>query len=76
MANTCKAATNSGSMILNELRSPMILASNSINSAAMDKMLMGHLKGIRTLMKENVKLQIVVIENERLKNVAAKLEMS
>ena len=29
---------------------------------------------IRTLMKENVKLQIVVIENESLKKVVAKLE--
>ena len=80
MANTRKTAAKFGGMIDNEPRSPTNLDSN-----AMDKMLMSHLislqetinkqgEEIRMLMKENTKLQSVVIENESLKQVVAKLQ--
>ena len=63
----------------------MILDANVVNSATMEKMLMSHLislqetinkqiEEIRTLMKENAKIQIVVIENESLKKMVANLE--
>ena len=84
MANTCKAAAKSGSTNDNEPRSPTNLDFNAINSTTMEKMLMSHLislqetinklgEEIRALNKENAKLQIV-IENETLKKVVAKLE--
>ena len=73
------------SMNDNEARSLMILDINATNSPTIKKMIMSHLislqetinkqdKVIRTLMKENAKLQIVVIENESLKKMFAKLE--
>ena len=85
MANTRKAAAKSGSTIDNEPRSPTNLDFNAINSTTMEKMLMSHLislqetinkqgEEIRILMKENAKLQIVVIENEGLKKMVVKLE--
>ena len=78
MANTREAATKFGSMIDNEPRSPTNLDSNTI-----DKMLMSHLislqetinkmgEEIRTLTKENAKLQNVFMENESLKKVVIK----
>ena len=85
MTNTRKAAAKSGSTIDNEPRSPTNLDFNAINSTTMEKMFMSHLislqetinkqgEEIRILMKENAKLQIVVIENEGLKKMVAKLE--
>ena len=67
-------------MIDNEPRSPTNIDSNTI-----DKMLMSHLislqetinkmgEEIRMLTKENAKYQNVVMENESLKKVVAKLE--
>ena len=67
-------------MIDNEPRSPTNLDSNTI-----EKMLMSHLitlqetinkmgEEVRTLTKENAKLQNVVMENESLKKVVARLE--
>mgnify|MGYP000662735094 CR=1 FL=1 len=73
-------------MIDNEPRSPTILDINATNSATVVKNVyesvgfssrnskLGKVKEIRTLIKENAKLQIVVIENESLKKMVAKLE--
>ena len=83
MANTCKAATKS--RIDNEPKSSTILDIYATNLATMEKIFMSHLislqekinkqcEEIRTLMKENTKLQIVVIENESIKKMIAKLE--
>ena len=72
-------------MIDNEPRSPTNLDSNAINSTTTDKMVMSHLiflqetinkqgEEARSLIKENAKLQVIVIGNEILsRRVYAKL---
>ena len=72
-ANTHKWATMSGTMIDNEPRLPKILDINATNSATMENMLVIHFlslqeiinkqgEEIRKFMKENAKLQIVIMK--------------
>ena len=75
-------ATKCGAMINNEPISLTILHINATNSTTMEKMLISYLialqrivnkqgKDIRTLMKKNAKLKVVVIENQGLTQMVA-----